>query len=190
MLSETLERLEAWMERVIWKYRLGYYRATVSTTRDYRRVDIDPEWCETPIRRALRISSPILDVIPAIGTNVAVASQDGVPEAAAVLGQLWDENNTAADMTVWLRADLQEHPGHVELGSTKSIRLFVGTNPEDLTPATDGKIVIGNGTVELLAIIDRLLTALQSTTAGGYPLITAPAGEFAACQAELAEIKE
>lgn len=190
MIGETLDRLEAFVERTIWKYRLGYYRATVSTTRTLRRVDVDPEWCETPIRNALRISSPVLDIIPAAGTMMAIASQDGVPEAAAVLGQLWDENNGPADMTVWFRADLQEHPGHVELGATNSIRLFVGANPEDITPATNGKIVIGNGTVELLAIVDRLLAALQTATAGGYPLITVPAGEFAAVQAELAQIKE
>lgn len=190
------ERLEAYVRKVMERWRIGWYRATVSSTGPtHRRVSIDPDWCETTLRRALRISSPILDVTPAVGTRVAVASQDGVPEVPAVLGQLWDDKAAPGNMSVWLRADLALHEGHAEIGATKSLHLVVGANPVDITPLDDGsikieasgawiritptgKISIGNGAAELVSTLHGLVTTLQSamipTALGPQPFNLAP----------------
>lgn len=121
----------------------GWYLAQItSVARSWRRVQLRPSWTTDALEHARRISSPILDVIPAVGTRVAVISEDGVIEAPAVIGQVWDNASTAEDMTAWLRAHLAEHPGHLELGATNSIRLCVGENTVDITPLEDGRLHI------------------------------------------------
>lgn len=129
----------------------GWYLAQItSVARSWRRVQLRPSWTTDALEHARRISSPILDVIPAVGTRVAVISEDGVIEAPAVIGQVWDDASTAEDMTAWLRAHLAEHPGHLELGATQGVRLRVGENTVDITPLEDGRLHIeATGTVVL-----------------------------------------
>lgn len=134
--------LERFVVRVLNQWRLGWYRARVSgSPRTHRRADVDPEWGAT-LQKALRVSSPILDVLFAAGTPVVVISRDGIPEHPAILGQLWDDTTPADGMTVWIRADLATQPGHVEIGATKSILFRVGSNTGSITPLADGTIRI------------------------------------------------
>lgn len=131
------------------KVRLGFYHATTSSSPDdYRRQSGTAEW-GPDIRGLRRISSPILDIIPAIGTRLAVLSQDGVAEFGAFIGQVWDDSNTAAAMTAWLRANLVDHPGQLELGATEGIRIRVGTNTIDITPLADGTVEIDGTNIKL-----------------------------------------
>lgn len=131
------------------RLRLGFYHATVSSSPDsFRRQDVDAEWGPT-LPKARRISSPILDVVPALGTRLAMLSQDGVPEFAAWIGQVWDDAGTPKAMTAWLRANLLTHPGHLELGATKGIRVRVGSNTIDITPTADGTLEIDATNIKL-----------------------------------------
>lgn len=121
----------------------GWYLASVSSVaRSVRRVQLQPHWTADALEHARRISSPILDIIPPVGARVAVLSQDGVIEAPAYIGQVWDDQSTPADMTAWLRASLEEHPGHAELGATTGLRIRVGDNDVDITPLPDGRLLI------------------------------------------------
>lgn len=139
--------------------RIGFFVGAVSNAlRDFRRTDVDAEWGPT-LERARRIASPVVDVIPAVGTRMAVLSQDGVPEFPAVVGQIWDD--MADEMTAWLRANLEQHPGHIELGADKGLRIIVGEHRTELEPTNNGEMVIEsddgsnaitlkpNGTVEI-----------------------------------------
>ena len=108
--------------------RFGAYvaRATgVAAT--WRRLQISPDWYpEGALERVRRVSSPILDVVEAAGMRLAVTSHDGVPELPVVLGRIWDEK--VAPMTVWIRAYLDTHPGRIEVGATKSVKITAGAD--------------------------------------------------------------
>lgn len=131
----------------------GWYLASVSSVaRSLRRVQLQPHWTADALEHARRISSPILDIIPTVGARVAVLSQDGVIEAPAYIGQVWDDLQTPEQMTAWVRAHLEEHPGQLELGAAKGLRLRVGSNDVDITPLEDGRLLIeATGTVVLKA---------------------------------------
>lgn len=121
--------------------RPGFYVGVVSNAlQSFRRVAIDANWGPT-LEQARRVSSPLLDVIPAVDTRMAVISQDGVPEFPAVFGKVWDDEGLAADMTAWLRSNLQEHPGHVELGAEDGIRIRLGSNTAEIDE-TGGDLVV------------------------------------------------
>src|SRR5690554_2674098 len=135
-------------DRLLRRVRKGFYIARITDpAQTYRRVQTVPDWLtEGALDNMRRIASPILDVIPAVGARMAVISQDGVPELGAVLGQIWDD--LAPKMTVWLRANLQKSPGHLEVGATQGLRIRVGENTADGSAAfeidetEDGEIVI------------------------------------------------
>lgn len=133
---------ERWQEMIEKHLRPGFYAAKVSNAlQSLRRVAIDAEWGAT-WEQARRISSPLLDVIPEAGSRVAVISQDGVPEFPAVFGKIWDDAGPVDQMTAWLRANLEEHAGHLELGADKGIRIQVGKDTTTITETNDGEIVI------------------------------------------------
>lgn len=137
-----LGRIDDRVREVLEKRRMGFYVGVVSNAmQSFRRSAVDAEWGPT-LERIRRISSPILDVIPARGTRMAVLSQDGVPEFGAVVGKIWDELGLAEHMTAWLRANLEEHPGHIELGADKGLRIVVGTNTVDIEPIEEGRVEI------------------------------------------------
>lgn len=165
-----MDFIEFKIRRALRRLRTGFYHALVSGSDDeFRRHAVDAEWGPT-LNNVRRISSPILDIIPSIGTRVAVLSQDGVPEFAAMIGQVWDDLGTPKKMTAWLRANLQEHPGHIELGGEKGIRIVIGANPGSITPPADGSAVIDADLVEVggeslstwLARADRVEGRLQA----------------------------
>lgn len=106
--------------------RAGHYIAAVTGVyRSFRRLQIKPEWNDDPIDWTVRVASPILDVLPAAGTRMAVLSQDGAVDYAATIGQIWDE--LAPRMTVWIRAHLGTQPGRLEVGAERSIHIRAGT---------------------------------------------------------------
>ncbi len=114
--------------------RRGYYASRVTDAlQSLKRVQHLPEWlAEGAIDNAKRISSPLVDVIPAVGTRLAMISQDGDPDRPAWFGQVWDE--LAEQMTAWLRANLAEHPGYVELGAENGLTIIIGEQRLDITP--------------------------------------------------------
>lgn len=130
------------VEELLGRRRMGFYVGRVSNAlQSWRRVAVDAEWGPT-LERVRRISSPVLDVIPARGTRLAVFSQDGVPEFGAVIGQIWDDLGGPELMSAWLRANLEKHPGHIELGATQGLRIVVGENVVDIEPTATGRIEI------------------------------------------------
>lgn len=162
--------IQSTIDAALRKVRLGFYHAKISSSPDeYRRHAADAEWGPN-IQRLRRIASPILDIVPAIGTRMAVLSQDGVPEFGALLGQVWDNDGTPAKMTAWLRANLQLHPGYLELGGENGLRIIVGSNSKDITPPAAGSVVVNASLVELggeslstwIARADRVESRLQA----------------------------
>ena len=159
--------------------RKGYYVSLVTdAVQSFRRLQHVPEWLsEGAPDLAKRIGSPILDVIPAVGSRLAMISHDGDPDRAAWFGQVWDE--LASELTVWIRANLASDPGRIELGANKSIHIRIGSAGDDasgeftLTPlddgtvrietaggqlviGADGKIYLGNGLVNLVSQVGDL----------------------------------
>lgn len=129
--------------------RWGFYISEIkSAVQTYRRVQHDPDWLdEGPPNHARRIASPILDIIPPVAARMAVLSQDGVPELAGILGMIWDEK--VQPLTAWVRANLAQHPGHIEIGATKGIRIIIraedpakAKETPDQDPLPDGTIAI------------------------------------------------
>lgn len=185
-----IEQLEHLMGRFLQRWRLGWYISTVKAEADqFGRVAGVAEWGPTQ-QRIRRIASPLVDVIPAIGTRVAVMCQDGVPVFPAWIGQVWDDLGTPTQMTAWLRANLAAHPGQVELGATEGVRVHVGPNNVDIIPVGAGHIVIGNGTVDLVDVCHRLVAALRTANAGGFPLDPATLATLTILESELAQIKD
>lgn len=133
------------------RWRHGWYPAKVSVHDEtYRRLQVVPNWMpDSAIDHVRRVASPILDVIPAIGTRLAVLSQDGVPEFGAVIGQIWDD--LAAPATAWIRANLQDSPGRIEVGAEKSVHIRVVSNSNDgQAPfSMDETIPVGNVVIEV-----------------------------------------
>jgi len=141
-IDEKLE--DVWRDR-----RPGFYAAKVTgVLQSFRRQQLDPAWMDTAFDGIRRISSPILDVIPAVGMRMAVLSEDGVPERAAYIGRLWDD--AAQKLTVWLRANLATDPGRLEVGATKSLHIRVGG--EDAGAKADESVALeqlADGTVRV-----------------------------------------
>lgn len=133
---------ERWHELREKHLRPGFYIGTVSNAlQSLRRMAVDAEWGAT-LEQARRISSPLLDVIPAADTRMAIISQDGLPELPAVLGKIWDDAAPVDEMTAWLRANLEEHAGHIELGADKGIRIQVGYDRTSISETDTGEIVL------------------------------------------------
>ncbi len=185
-----IEQFEHVVRRYLQRYRLGWWHSTTTNGGDdFGRLAATASWGPNQ-SRIRRIASPLLDVIPAIGTRVAVVAQDGVPSFPAWIGQIWDDLGPPAQMTAWLRAHLAEHPGQVELGAIEGVRIYVGTNNVDVDPVGVGHIVIGNGTVDLVDVCYRLVEALQLANAGGFPLDPATAASLTILKAELTQIRD
>lgn len=147
--AEPMSLIDRAIQNAFRRIRLGFYHATVSGSPDeYQRQDVDAEWGPT-LKRVRRIASPILDVVAPLGARMAVLSQDGVPEYAATIGQVWDDLGTPKAMTAWLRANLLKHPGHVELGATKGVRIRVGANTVTVTPLADGTLELDATNIKL-----------------------------------------
>ena len=123
MLLEHIE--EDLIPDAIEQVRAGHYIAAITGVyRSFRRTQISPEWNDDPIDWVVRIASPILDVMPAAGTRMAVMSQDGAVDYAATVGQIWDD--LAPQMTVWIRAHLGTQPGRLEVGAARSVKITAG----------------------------------------------------------------
>jgi hypothetical protein len=173
------------LRREIRGRRKGYYVSLVTdAVQSFRRLQHAPEWlAEGAPDLAKRIGSPILDVIPAVGSRLAMISQDGDPDRAAWFGQVWDE--LASELTVWIRANLASDPGRIELGANKSIHIRIGSAGDDtsgeftLTPLDDGtvriqtasgqfvidqdgKIYVGNGLINLVTEVKALAALVDS----------------------------
>jgi hypothetical protein len=163
------------LERAMRRLRKGFYAADVTHHRQsFRRVQVDPEWLDGgAVDYIRRISSPIIDVIPKLGTRMAVISQDGVPELGAVLGQIWDD--LAELPTAWIRANLQKSPGRLEVGAEESIHIVVKDRDGDVKESFElddigGGVIhieadgvrIGSSTVDLLGEVSSQLTELQT----------------------------
>jgi hypothetical protein len=149
-MEEVIEMLiERVLDELKRERRFGFYVSQIrSAVQSYRRIQHSPEWLDGgPVDHAKRIASPILDIIPPLGARMAMLSQDGLPELAASLGMVWDE--LVEPLTVWVRANLAQHPGHIEVGAIKGIRIIIraedvakakGTPEQD--PLPDGTIAI------------------------------------------------
>lgn len=137
------DRIPSWLGK---NRRLGFFRAVGSAAQSLRRVDLDADF-GIPFRKVQRISSPLLDVIPAAGTPLAVLARHGVPEFPAYVGAIWDDVQTAGGMTAWLRANLEEHAGYVELGAENGVRIVVESNGGDITPVDADTIELEASTV-------------------------------------------
>ena len=191
----VLDSIKAKVERVLSAYRLGAYLATSHGARSLDRVSVKPEWCDTALDEALVARCPIMDVRHADGAHLAVISRDGIPEHAVVVGQVSVPGDTTAQQTVWLRADLQQKPGELQIGAEHGVRVVVGTSkPVDLVPLDDGfkietsagslhvhddgTVDLGQGALERLLKSETFLTALRLAfnshahpPTGGTPLV-------------------
>lgn len=178
------ELAELVREFILEETRVGYYVATVTNSaRTFRRVNAKPEWLDQDgedLEGILRVANPILDVIYRVGTRVAVLSQDGIPEAGAVIGAVSDDKETPETNTVWIRADLQTAEGHVELGATKSIRIQVAANGGTIVPLADGTvrlegvvIELGDGATKFVALGPDVESELASIATTLAPMVAA-----------------
>ncbi|MFG0245734.1 MAG: hypothetical protein ACF8MF_06770 [Phycisphaerales bacterium JB052] len=177
---------------VVGMFSFGFYHAKAGAARTFRRVSADAEWgASLPFVR--RIDNPILDVVPPEGARLAIVSQDAMPEFPAYVGVVSDDQNAPEGMTVWLRADLQQHEGVVELGATKSVRIKVGSNDVDISPGEDGsveiktagggltidsqgKIALGTQTVNLLKQVSDLAGLVEALNTNLSTAVCAPGG--------------
>ena len=171
-IDDLLDRAALEAKQALDLYRMGYYRATVSIAeRSYHRAQIVPTWMpDGAVELVRRIQPAIHDVIEAVGERVAVISEDGVPERSTIMGRIWEQKDAAQRMTVWLRAHLQKHPGHLEIGATKGIKIRVGGNEVTLTPLADGtleldadvSITLGSGATDPVALSSKVEARLQA----------------------------
>jgi streptogramin lyase len=195
-----LKQIKDTTKKVLGMMSLGFYHARAGAARTFRRVAADAEWgAALPYVR--RIDNPIMDVVPPEGARLAIISQDAVPEFPAYIGVVTDDENSPDNMTVWVRADLQKHPGHLNIGGTNGVRVTVGTNDVDIIPGEDGslevrtatgvltidsqgRVDLGNGVLNLVQLTEELAglvknlntnlsTALTPTSIGPSPLSTA-----------------
>ena len=170
-------------------YRRGFYRATISiSSRTYHRAQVVPDWMpDGAADWFLRVSPAILDVHEAVGERVAVVSEDGIPERGAILGKLWDAKDAAERMTVWLRAHLQKHPGHLEIGCAQSLRIRVGENLVTVTPLADGVLRI-EADVEL--VLDAPSIRAGENAVDAVALAPAVESEFSGVEMSLDPLNE
>lgn len=150
------ERIDHALER---RRRIGWYVGTVyKGLGELARHAVTTDY-DVALDKVLRISSPILDVVPG-KQRLALLSRWGMPEWPAALGALWDDKWQPAMMKVWLRADLESHDGHAEFGTTKSLTIRVGSNNVTLTELPDGtlrldadtEIQLGENAVDKVAL--------------------------------------
>lgn len=169
------------IDRTLDKLRLGFYTLTSSGNQDYNRVQGEANW-GAPVRSLRRVSNPILDVIPKVGSKLAILSQDGVVELGAWIGEIFDDETEAG--TVWIRANLEDNPGILNLGATKAIVIEVGSNGQTVTVKPDGTVWIDGDSIELGGNTAGLLKELLFSTLVTH---THPvSGAVATASAELA----
>lgn len=127
MLQDTI------LSEIRRAFRIGFYVADVkkAATNAVRSSSIFTDW-DTTMEHVGRVSSPLLDVIPAVGTKVAILSRDGVPSRAAILGAFVATGETVSSFTAWIRANLEQKPGQVEIGAESGIRITIRNNDGDL----------------------------------------------------------
>lgn len=162
-MEEFIEMLiEMAYDHIARERRWGFYISEIkSAVQSYRRTQHDPEWMDDgAVDNAKRIASPILDIIPPVGARVAMLSQDGVPELGAVLGMIWDEK--VQPLTAWIRANLAQHPGHIEIGAIKGIRIIIKTEDPAKAKDTPNQDPLPDGTIAIEAD-DVLLGAADAT---------------------------
>lgn len=176
--------------------RAGIYRAIVKGHSSLARLSVTASWLEDGqvLPNALRVAPSLLDVVEAIGTPVAIVSEDGQPARPLVLGAVTDETQPITARPSWIRALLHEAAkrAHLEIGATSGVRVKVGTNTGDVNPLADtvalqagsaearlktaGTFAVSNTTGELVdatgealeasqAIIDGLVDVLAAVTA-------------------------
>ena len=165
----------------------GFYVGDITNPKQSkRRIQASADWAaDGEIPQVVRIASPILDIIPPVGIKVAMMARDGVTEYAAYLGQFFDDG--AVDkMTAWIRANLTDEPGHIEVGGEKSVKIYVGSNSGSTSSPGSGKIYIGSDLVEVLSELSDTLgklsktcyqlggTTVAPTISGVSPLTTGP----------------
>ena len=146
-----MEELIEFVTGIIRNFRLGMYFGKNGRQYDgYGRTTVHPSWCEDPLTEAKRVSSPILDVKPPSGSTAAVISLDGIPGHPVNIGVTYDTSYQLSDQTVWVRADLDEVPGVLEVGANQCIRLQVGDKPQSVSQPAPQKIVIANDVVDVV----------------------------------------
>jgi hypothetical protein len=156
-MPDLTDRIERIVERALRRFRLGFYRARVTTPNaGNKRQHVATDW-NPDAMTTRQVSSSLLDVTPKVGTRVAVMSQDGVVSFGATIGKIWDGSATPEEMKSWLRQNEQTFPGVVEMGSVEKVRCKVGDNIVEITP--DG-ISIGDTHVSLQHG-DMIVEALQ-----------------------------
>lgn len=158
VIDMLIEEVLSYLKR---ERRLGFYISEVkSAVQSYRRAQHKPEWLDEGVaNNARRIASPILDIIPPVAARMAVLSQDGLPEFAGVLGMVWDEK--VQPLTAWIRANLAQHPGHIEIGAIKGIRIVIRTEDAAKAKETPDQNPLPDGTIAIEG--DVLLGAADAT---------------------------
>lgn len=154
------------LEELQRQARPGVYRAQVAAAESLRRAQIVPAWMErgAALPGALRVAPSIIDCIEAPGTTVAVIGEDGQPDRPMYLGAVCDDSGAPESKTAWLRAALgvPATDGHIELGATKGVRLFVGANGGGMVPR-EGAIVAKVGALEVRLLATGQVAAQNGT---------------------------
>lgn len=131
--------------------RAGIYRAIVKGHSSLARLSVTASWLEDGqvLPNALRVAPSLLDVVEAIGTPVAIVSEDGQPARPLVLGAVTDETQPVTARPSWIRALLHEAAkrAHLEIGAASGVRVKVGTNTGDVSPV-EGKVILQAGEQE------------------------------------------
>lgn len=179
------ELIQHVVDQAIGRLRIGFYSARATANRTFRRVDATADW-GTDVRSLRRVSNPILDVVPKVGAKLAIISHDGVVELGAWIGEIFDDESDPG--TVWIRADLDAKPGHLNLAATSSITIRAGGTNDgvtvdvqaDGTVLVDGsKVVLGEGAINgvlmdnLLPLIANHSHVVSGAAAAPDPTLTA-----------------
>jgi len=154
----SISKLQTFVHNTLATYSLGAYRALVSGYKAASQVLVDPDWLGSPVR-ARTVESPILDIVPKVGTPMAVVCQDAAPSFPLAVGQIKEEGASEA-MTAWVRADLNDAPNDIQVGGDGMT--YLGTLADPDVPAT-GKSGVATKDGLNRALISTPGTGLQDT---------------------------
>lgn len=165
MIERLMQRVGEVAEDTQRQVRAGLYRAAVKGHGTLARLSITASWLEDGqvIPNALRVAPSVLDVVEALGTPVAVVSEDGQPARPLVIGAITDETQPVTARPSWIRALLHEAAkrAHLEIGATSGVRIKVGVNTGDVSPVADTAIVQA-GTTEVRVTVAGTVAAQNS----------------------------
>lgn len=157
----SISKLQTFVHNTLATYSLGAYRALVSGYKAASQVLVDPDWLGSPVR-ARTVESPILDIVPKVGTPMAVVCQDAAPSFPLAVGQIKEEG-ASEDMTAWVRADLNDAPNDIQVGGDGVTYLGTSANPD--TPATGKSGVATEDTLARAAVVSAVNTASSAIDA-------------------------